>query len=295
MWNQIKTILLLGVLTTLLVGIGGLLGPGYAILFGGLALLINVGAYFFSDKLLLAMHGAKVVDRNEAPLLHEMVEELSANAGIPKPKICIVPAPYANAFATGRNPRHGVVAVTEGLLQVLDTRELRGVIAHEIAHIKNRDILIATIAAVLAGTLTSLGQSLLLGSIFQSGDDEEESGWGALGLGLVAPLAGTVLQMAISRSREFLADATGAEIAGDPEGLARALERLHEAAAEQPAAVNPATASLYIVSPLVGTSIANLFATHPPVEQRIARLRGERAQRRSWAALVPHTDYRRSS
>jgi heat shock protein HtpX len=276
MMNQLKTILLLGVLSAVLIAFGSLLGPGSFYLFTALAIAMNVGAYFFSDRLVLRMNGARDLPREEAPRLHAMVEELSSRAGIPKPRVCLVPAPYANAFATGRNPGKGVVAVTEGLLRVLDERELRGVIAHELAHIKNRDILVSTIAASIAAAVSYVANAVQFTAIFGGASQDEEGGSpvGALAMAVIAPIAAMMVQLGISRSREYLADDTAARLTGDPESLALALERLSEAVEIIPARPQPATASLFIVNPLAGAgTLLNLFSTHPPMARRIARLR----------------------
>jgi len=278
MKNQIKTILLLGALSAVLIGFGSLLGPGMFYLFTALAVLMNVGAYFLSDRLVLRMHGAREVAPHEAPALHEMVSELAGRAGIPMPRVAIIPADYANAFATGRSPEKGVVAVTEGLLRLMGPRELRGVIAHEIAHIKNRDILVSTIAAAIAAAVSYAGNAVQWAAIFgggsQQSDDEGGSPLGALALAIVAPIAALLIQMGISRSREYLADETAARLTQDPEGLALALQRLTRAAEVIPSHPQPATASLFIVNPLAGGSaLLSLFSTHPPMEKRIAHLR----------------------
>jgi heat shock protein HtpX len=276
MMNQLKTVLLLGSLSALVVGVGGALAPGRLWLFAGLALLMNLGAYFFSDKMVLAMHGAREVSPGEAPGLHRMVEDLSRRAGLPKPRVCIMPDAQPNAFATGRNPEHGVVAVTEGLMRILGERELRGVIAHELAHIKNRDILISSIAAACSSMLTSVAQMAGFAAMTGRDDDEGGSGAGGLALALVAPIAATLIQMGISRSREYLADETGARICGDPEGLARALLALERGAEVIPGDARPATASLFIVNPLAGSrggGLLALFSTHPQIPERVRRLR----------------------
>lgn len=274
--NNLKTVLLLGALSGLVLAIGGLVAPGQLHLFAFLALAMNLGAWFFSDRLVLRMSHAVEVSPAEAPELHAIVEELSANAGIPKPRVYVMHEAQPNAFATGRNPEHGVVAVTEGLLGILDRRELRGVIAHELAHIRHRDILVSSIAAAAATTITYLAQALSFGAMFgHSSDRDEESGSaaGALLAIVVAPLAATLIQMGISRSREFVADEGGAAIAGDAEGLARALRKLEIAAGRVPAEVAPATASLFIVNPFGATrSMARLFSTHPSTEERVERL-----------------------
>ena len=277
--NQLKTVLLLGVLSAVLIGFGGLLGPGYLYGFTALALLMNLGAYFYSDRLVLAMSGAREVSPGEAPGVHRIVEELAARAGIPKPKVYLIEDPHANAFATGRNPSKGVVAVTTGILELLSARELRGVLAHELAHIKNRDILVASVAAALASAVSSIANVLQFSTLFggaAASQDEEEGGspLGALAMAFVAPIAATLIQLGISRSREFLADETGAQLSGDPEALARALEKLELAAHHVPGEAQPATASLYIVNPLAGLSgLAGWFSTHPPMRERIERLR----------------------
>lgn len=289
--NQLKTVLLLGAMSALLVGLGGLVAPSYLYLFGALALLMNLGAYFFSDRIVLRMHRASEVGPHEAPELHAMVAELSARAGIPKPRLFVIPEEQPNAFATGRNPEHGVVAVTEGIVRLLDHRELRGVIAHELAHIKNRDILISSVAAMLASVLTYLANILSFTGLFGGSRDAEEGSSGASNLLfiLAAPIAATLIQLGISRSREYLADDTGAQISGDPEGLARALAKLQRTAQVIPADVQPATASLYIVNPFAGGgALLHLLSTHPPMEKRIARLlehaQGRQATPGRWAA-----------
>ncbi|AUX26673.1 protease [Sorangium cellulosum] len=294
MKNQIKTILLLGVMSAILVSIGGALGPGYLVLFGVLALAMNLGAYFMSDRIVLAMHHAAEVSPAEAPGLHRMVEELSRRAEIPKPRVYVIPDPQPNAFATGRNPEHGVVAVTEGILQLLSERELRGVLAHEIAHIKNRDILVSTIAAAFASGITWIAHAVSFAGIFGGGQSDEEEGGsplGGLALAIVAPIAATLVQLGISRSREYMADETGARLCGDPEALASALSKLEHGVAVVPseAAARPATASLFIVSPLAGgASVLKWFSTHPTTEERVSRLlamaSSERAPR--WTGAV---------
>ena len=277
MWNQVKTVLLLGGLSALMIGFGGAMGGNALLIFAALALVMNVGAYYFSDRLILSMHGAQEVTEEEAPELHGMVAELATAANIPKPRVCVIPEAYANAFATGRTPKHGVVAVTQGLLDLLSQRELRGVIAHEIAHIKNRDILIATIAAMLGSVVSYAANAIQFSALFgmgQSNDDEEAPAGGGLLMAFVAPIVATLMQMAVSRSREYVADATAAELTGDPEALAMALKRLHEPhAQEQAQEMSPATASLFIVSPLFGLGgVSSWFSTHPPAEDRIEKL-----------------------
>lgn len=290
MKNQIKTVVLLGALSAVLIGIGGALGQGYLILSAVIALAMNVGAYFFSDRLVLSMHGAREVSPTESPQLHRMVEELARNAQLPKPRVFIMEDPQPNAFATGRNPEHGVVAVTTGILSLLDARELRGVLAHELAHIKNRDILVSTIAATIASAVTFLANAASFLTMFAGGnqDGEQEEGLSpvqAIVLALVAPIAATLIQLGISRSREYMADRTGAEISGDPEALALALQKLEQGAQLMPSpAARPATASLFIVNPFAGAgSILQLFSTHPSISERVRRLRAMSVRReQSW-------------
>lgn len=280
MRNQVRTILLLGVLSAVLISIGGAIGTGW--LYGALvfSLAMNLGAYYFSDRIVLRTSGAREVSAAEAPQLHALVAEVAHAAGLPMPKVCIVPSEMPNAFATGRNPSKGVVAVTEGLMRLLDRRELRGVIAHEMAHIGNRDTLVATVAASFAAAVSYLANIVQFGVLFGGGQQSESEGGGGglastLALALFGPVAAMLIQMGISRSREFLADETAARITGDPEALARALARLQrggEAALEHGAAgMSPASASLAIVNPLAG-GIASWFSTHPPIEARIQRL-----------------------
>lgn len=280
MTSQIKTVLLLGLLSAIIIILGGALGgrSGVIIAFG-LALIMNVGSYWYSDKIVLSMYRARELAPEEAPLIHRIVEELAYNAGIPKPRVCIVPEAAPNAFATGRNPQNAVVAVTEGIVQLLSPEELRGVLAHEIGHIKNRDILIQTIAGVMASAIVTLANIFHFTAIFGGGSRDGEGGGGnplfALVMALLAPLAAAIIQMAISRSREYLADDTGAELCGEPLALASALAKLGAASGRIPMERgNPSTEQMFIVSPLFGRgSMANLFSTHPPLEERIQRLR----------------------
>ena len=284
--NQLKTVALLGALSVLLIGLGAWISPGYLWFFVGLAVLMNVGSYFFSHKIVLAMNRAQPADPNQLPGLHRMVDELAREAGIPKPRIYIVNDPAPNAFATGRNPKNGVVAVTTGILDILSERELRGVLAHELAHIRNRDILVASIAAMIATVITSIGSMLqwsaLLGGM--GGRDQDRgagSVFGALALAILAPIAATVIQLAISRSREYLADASGAQLGGDPMGLANALAKLEAGNRRIPVQSlrrSPATASLFICAPLSGQGLVKWFSTHPPIPERIERLRQMEAQ-----------------
>jgi heat shock protein HtpX len=277
MKNQLKTILLMGALSALLIAIGGALGSGYLYAFTALALIMNLGAYFFSDRIVLAMHRAREVTVAEAPALHRIVEQIARTAEVPKPRVFLIPEAQPNAFATGRNPEHGVVAVTAGIMDLLSERELEGVLAHEMAHIRNRDVLVATVAAGIAAAITYVAHAAQFATMFGGRDDNEEHGSfvGNLLLIVVAPIAATLIQLGISRSREYLADETAARLTGDPEGLARALEKLHTVAQRVPAHVEPATASLFIVSPLTGgRSLLSLFSTHPHIEERVRRLRG---------------------
>ena len=289
MKNQLKTIFLLGVLSAVLIGVGSTLGPGYLYGFTALALLMNLGAYFFSDRLVLRMSGAQEVTPEQAPALHRMVDEIAHRAHSPKPRVCVIPEQQPNAFATGRNPQHGVVAVTEGILRLLSERELRGVLAHEIAHIKNRDILVATIAAAIAAAVSYIANALSFSAFFGGGNQDDESEEGSTGnsflLALVAPLLAMLVQMGISRAREYMADETGARISGDPEALASALAKLAQGAEVIPMhAPQPATASLFIVNPLTsGSSIMNWLSTHPPMDERIRRLR---AMTRQWQRVA---------
>lgn len=278
--NQLKTVLLLGALSVLLVSIGGSIGGSWTWLFLGIALLMNVGSYFFSDSIVLRMSGARVIDESEAPALHQMVRELADRAGLPMPKVAIVADPTPNAFATGRSPSRAVVAVNEGLLRLVTPGELRGVLAHELAHVANRDTLVATIAAAAATAITHVAHMIQWSALFgggnQNSDEEGHGAGGGLLMAFVAPIAATMLQLGISRSREHLADDFAGRLTGEPEQLASALQKLQsygeqmvQNGAPGPA---PATASLAIVNPLAGGGMFRLFSTHPPVEDRIARL-----------------------
>lgn len=280
MTNIAKTFILMAALTALFMvagqALGGRGGMTFALI---MALGMNFFAYWFSDKMALAMSRAREVSPSEAPDLHTMVAGLCQRAGLPKPRIYIIDTDTPNAFATGRNPEHAAVAVTRGLMQTLSRDELEGVLAHELGHIMNRDILISSIAAVMAGAISYLATMAQWAMLFGMGRGEDEEGEGMGGLlgsivmMIVAPLAATLIQMAISRSREYLADATGARICGKPGSLANALQRLEDFNHRLPMDVNPATAQMYIVNPLTAGTVANLFSTHPPIRERIRRLR----------------------
>ena len=281
MSNMFKTAILLGLLTAMLVLIGGAMGgqQGMAIAFV-LALAMNFASYWFSDKIVLAMYRAQPVDEAGAPGLHAIVRRLAMRAAIPMPRVYLIPVDTPNAFATGRNPEHAAVAVTEGIMRVLSEDELEGVLAHELAHVKNRDVLISTIAATLAGAITYLAHMAQWGAMFGGGrSDDDEGGRNPIALiamAVLAPLAAMLVQMAVSRAREFQADASGARLAGRTYGLATALEKLEVASHVAPMAANPSTAHLFIVNPLSGQALMRLFSTHPPIEERIARLRAMR-------------------
>jgi heat shock protein HtpX len=278
--NRVKTFILLAGLTVLMVLIGKLIGgQGGMQIALVIAVAMNFFSYWFSDKIVLRMAGAHEVDPSQAPELYRLVEELSAAANIPKPRVYVMDTDNPNAFATGRNPEHGVVAVTTGILRLLTPAELKGVLAHEIGHIKNRDILIQSVASTLGAAITYLAYygPFLFG---RSGDDEDGGGVGALGgilVMILAPIAAMLIQMAISRSREYIADETGAQLCHNPESLARALEKLAYGVQAAPMQANPATEPLYIVNPLTGGGIQKLFSTHPPIEERVARLRAMRS------------------
>lgn len=274
--NQLRTLLLLGGLSALLIAVGSMLGGKSILLFTVFAIVMNVGAYYYSDKLVLKMHGAREVTAEDAPKLHSMVRELALRAQLPMPKVYVIQSPEANAFATGRNPENSAVAFTEGIMRTLNERELRGVAAHELAHIKNRDILVSTIAAVAASAISGVANMLQFSALFGGARDEEggASGGQQLLMMFLAPLAATLIQMGISRSREYMADELGAKICGDPNALADALEGLHRRAEQVHSTFQPATASLYIVNPFSGVGgLMNLFSTHPPMEKRVALLR----------------------
>ncbi len=273
--NSMKTVGLMTLLTVLLVLVGNYLGGGGgAQIFFMFALVMNLGSYWFSDKIVLKMYKAQEVTRENHPELVGMVEKLARNAEIPNPKVYITPQQTPNAFATGRNPSHAAVAVTQGILQTLSSQELEGVLAHELAHVKNRDILIGTIAATIAGAITMLASIARWGALFGGfgGDDDDGGGMGAIVMMILAPMAAMLIQMAISRSREYQADASGAKICGAPLNLANALQKLDARAKQTPMDANPATAHMFIVNPLSGRSMMKFFSTHPPMPERVKRL-----------------------
>ncbi len=279
--NTFKTAMLLAALTALCMAVGWFVGGTNGIVIGFLfGAFGNVIAYFFSDKIALLTMGAREVSREELPWLHEIVERLAARAGLPKPRVCVSPQTAPNAFATGRNPSNAVVCVTAGMLN-FPHPELEGVLAHELGHVKHRDILISTIAAVMASAISMLGYMLMWGGGSNRDRDNPLGAVGAILMIILAPLAAAVLQAAISRQREYAADAYGGELAGDPNKLASALSRLEAINQQVPTeAANPALHSLFIVEPLSGGDLLSLFSTHPPTEKRIAALREEAAQMR---------------
>jgi heat shock protein HtpX len=278
MYNTLKTGVLLVLLAAILMLIGGALGGRAGLMMALIfAVVINFVSYWYSDKIVLSLYGAQEVSEAEAPELYRTIRRLVQRANLPMPRVYVIASPAPNAFATGRNPQHAAVAVTEGTLRLLDHRELEGVLAHELAHVKNRDTLTMTVTATIASAIMYLANMAQWAAMFGGfSRDEEDRGGGILGLivaAVVAPLAATLVQMAISRSREYAADASGAQIAGNPFGLADALEKLAYTAERVPAHVAPATAHLFIVNPLRGQRFVTLFSTHPPIEERIQRLR----------------------
>ena len=278
MINRIKTALLLGLLTVFIMILGKVLGGQTGLIIAFIfAILMNFGSYWLSDKIVLSIYRAREVLPHEAPGLHRIVEELAYKAGIPKPKVYIIPTESPNAFATGRNPKNSAVAVTEGILKLLSEEELKGVLAHEIAHIKNRDILIQTVAATLAGVIMFVADMIRWGAIFGGfGSDDDEGGinpFVAIIIAILAPIAAVLIQLAISRSREYLADSTGAKLVGNPYPLAKALEKLEAYSKAVPMQMGtPATAHMFIVNPFSGRFLITLFSTHPPIEERIKKL-----------------------
>jgi len=279
--NMFKTMVLLTALTLLLVWVGGMIGGRNGMMFALVfAAVMNIGAYWFSDKIVLMMYRAKEAVEAEVPAVYRIVRNLTQAAGLPMPRVYIVPGPTPNAFATGRSPKRAVVAVTEGILQLLNEDELEGVIAHELAHIKNRDILISSIVATVAGAIFMLANMARWAAIFGIGGRGGRRGGGnAIGLlavAIVAPIAAMLIQLAISRSEEYRADASGGRISGKPLGLANALRKLHAGNKRFPIrGASPTTAHMFIVSPLNGGGMLRLFSTHPPVEERVARLEAQ--------------------
>jgi heat shock protein HtpX len=277
--NRFKTTLLITCLTLLMVAMGSAIGGKSGMVFAFfMACAMNFFSYWFSDKIVLRMYGAREIGENDHPSFYGMVRRLAQQAGLPMPRVYIIPSDSPNAFATGRNPAHAAVAATEGILRILTPDELEGVMAHELAHVRNRDILVSTIAATFAGAISMLGSMLQWGALIGAGrSDEDGEGAGgligSLAMAIIAPLAALLIQMAVSRSREYLADETGARICGRPLSLANALRKLQSASRMIPMAeARPASAHLFIVNPLTGGGLLSLFSTHPPMEERIARL-----------------------
>jgi heat shock protein HtpX len=268
----------LALLTVLMVLMGSAIGgQGGMVVAFLMALAMNFFSYWFSDKIVLKMYGAREIGEHDHPVFYGMVRRLASQAGLPMPRVYVIPSESPNAFATGRNPNHAAVAATEGILHILSSEELEGVMAHELAHVQNRDILVGTIAATFAGAIAMLGNMLQWGAILGAGRDEDEDGAGGMAgslvMAFIAPMAAMLIQMAVSRSREYLADETGARICGRPLALANALRKLHSASQAIPMQqARPASAHMFIVNPLTGGSLLKLFATHPPMEERISRL-----------------------
>jgi heat shock protein HtpX len=276
MGNTFKTALLLTSLTLLLMFIGQHFGGESGMLLAlAFAIVMNFGAYFFSDKIALATYRAQPVTREQLPRAYEIVERLTQKIGLPMPKIYVIPTESPNAFATGRNPKHASVAVTHGILGLLNDEELEGVLAHELGHVGNRDILISSVAATIAGAITMLAR---FGMFFGGGRDRRDGGIGGLLMLILAPIAAAMIQMAVSRSREYQADATGAHYTGNPYALASALQKLDAYSRRVPMQASPSTAHLFIIQPLLGMNFGNLFSTHPPTAKRIERLTGRPAE-----------------
>jgi heat shock protein HtpX len=279
MWNNLKTTVLLAGMTGLFLAMGelwrGQSGMIFALVLAG---VMNLGAYFFSDKIALASSGAQPISREDGPRIYQIVERLAGKANIPVPKIYIIPTDSPNAFATGRNPSHASVAVTRGILEICTDEEIEGVLAHELGHVKNRDILTSAVVATLAGAITLIARMIYWGELFTgygSSDSRRGGIFSALAMIIVAPLAATLIQLAISRSREYEADHTGAEITGNPRGLASALQKIDQWSKRVPMQVSPSMAHMYIAQPLTsGEIFSSLFSTHPPIPKRIERLIG---------------------
>lgn len=274
MGNTFKTALLLTGMTLFFLFVGSLIGGQRGMIMAfGLAVVMNFVSYFFSDKIAIMSSGAQPVTREELPRLYQIVERLCAKTGLPMPKLYVIPTQSPNAFATGRNPQHASVAVTAGILDILTDDELEGVLAHELGHVRNRDILISSVAATLAGAITMLARMAFW---FGGSRDDDNRGGGIVGLAMLilAPIAAMLIQLAVSRSREYGADETGAHFTGNPYALASALQKLEQWSQKVPMAASPATAHLYIIQPLLGMNVGSLFSTHPPTSERIARLTG---------------------
>jgi heat shock protein HtpX len=277
MANNIKTVLLLGFLTGIILYIGSFWGQQGLVIALVMSIVMNFASYFFSDKIALSMYRAQPVSREQAPELYRILEFLCARHGVPMPKLYIIPDDSPNAFATGRNPQHSSVAVTQGAMRLLNEDELTGVLAHEISHVKNRDILISSVAATLAGVIMWIASMARFAALFGGARDRDEEGGGAIGFLatiIVAPIAALLVQMWISRTREYQADASGAEAAGSPNGLAAALQKLENYSKRIPMNASPSTAHMFIMHPFSGRSLMNLFSTHPPTQKRIQRLLG---------------------
>ncbi len=277
MANNLKTVLLLGLLTGIILYIGSFWGESGLTIALIMSIVMNFASYFFSDKIALSMYHAQPVTREQAPQIYRIMEFLCSRDGIPMPKIYIIPEESPNAFATGRNPQHASVAVTQGALSLLNEDELTGVLAHEISHVKNRDILISSVAATLAGVIMWIANMARFAAFFGGGRDRDDEGGGALAslvTIIVAPIAAMLIQMWISRTREYQADASGAEAAGNPNGLASALQKLENYSKRIPMEASPSTAHMFIMHPFSGRSLMNLFSTHPPTQKRIERLLG---------------------
>ena len=275
MTSQLKTLLLMAGLSAVLIVMGSALGGRQGILIALVfAVVMNIGSFWFSDKIVLSMYRAQELSPEDAPMVHQIVEELAQRAGVPKPRLFIVPQEAPNAFATGRDPEHGVIAVTQGIMQLLPPEQLRGVLAHEMAHIAHRDILIQTVAGVIASAITAIANMLQFSMIFGGARDEDGNSnpLAAIAMMILGPLAATLIQMAISRRREYMADASGAEYCADPMALAGALNNLDAYSRHIPMQANPATENMFIVSPLTGDTMRRMFSTHPPMEERIANL-----------------------
>jgi heat shock protein HtpX len=273
--NTLKTAFFLTLLTLLLVFIGRLLGGNSGMIIALIfAAVLNLGSYWFSDKIVLRMYRAQKIEEGDNPRLYRIVKNIALQSKLPMPRLYIIPSDSPNAFATGRNPQHAAVAVTSGIMRILNEEELEGVLAHEMAHIKNRDILIGSIVATVAGAISMLAHMAQFAAIFGGGRDDEDRGGGLamLFMAIIAPIAALLIQMAISRSREYQADESGARTSHKPLYLANALKKLSYASQRIPMEANPSTAHLFIVNPLSGRGMANLFSTHPPLEERISRL-----------------------